>query len=231
MNRRSTDPIILDSVPCRIGIDDVLKRVHVGDDSSAVEAMVREAQGLGRPKVLYREVYVDSKADDSVVIDGVPFTSRVLRVNLDEAHRVFPFVVTCGIELDEWSAGYTDLLERFWADAIKEAALGLACSALGEHLNRTFQPGKTSTMNPGSLEDWPIEQQGQLFALLGDPAGAIGVRLTDSFLMLPTKSLSGIYFPTEVAFENCQLCPREKCPGRRAKYDEDLYRQRYAGDG
>ena len=71
-------------------------------------------------------------------------------------------------------------------------------------------------MNPGPLKDWPLGEQRQLFFLFGDVKQAIGVELTESFLMYPVKSVSGIIFPTEVNYENCQLCPRENCPGRRA---------------
>jgi hypothetical protein len=53
------------------------------------------------------------------------------------------------------------------------------------------------------------------------------VELTDSFLMVPNKSVSGLRFPTETSVENCQLCPREVCPGRRTPYDPKLYEQRY----
>jgi len=82
-------------------------------------------------------------------------------------------------------------------------------------------------MSPGSLEDWPITEQPRLFKLLGEGAAATGVRLTDSCLMLPTKSLSRLTFPSEHGFESCRLCPRERCPGRRAPYDPDLYARRY----
>jgi hypothetical protein len=43
--------------------------------------------------------------------------------------------------------------------------------------------------------------------------------------MLPTKSVSGIFFPTETSYENCQLCPRENCPNRRAEYNKALEEQ------
>jgi hypothetical protein len=82
-------------------------------------------------------------------------------------------------------------------------------------------------MNPGSLPDWPLQEQRQLFALLGDTRAAIGVELTDSCLMLPIKSLSGLRFPTGENFENCQLCPRERCPGRRTAYEPGLYERKY----
>ena len=78
-------------------------------------------------------------------------------------------------------------------------------------------------MNPGSLPDWPITEQAKLFSLLGDVKALIGVTLTESMLMLPTKSVSGVYFETERNFENCELCARENCPGRRKPFDEAKY--------
>ncbi len=82
-------------------------------------------------------------------------------------------------------------------------------------------------MNPGSLDDWPLAEQRQLFSVFGDVKKLIGVELTDSFLMVPIKSVSGVVFPTEHRFESCQLCQREGCPNRRAKYDPRLWKKRY----
>ena len=44
--------------------------------------------------------------------------------------------------------------------------------------------------------------------------------------MIPRKSISGLYFPTEVTFFSCQLCERERCQGRKAPFDEGL-KQKY----
>ena len=82
-------------------------------------------------------------------------------------------------------------------------------------------------MNPGSLPDWPLHEQRPLFTLLGDPASAIGVELLDSYLMKPVKSTSGLLFPAEDGFYNCQLCPMEDCPGRRVPYDSGLRDRMY----
>ena len=41
-----------------------------------------------------------------------------------------------------------------------------------------YEPGKLSSMSPGSLEDWPISQQRPLFSLFGDVEAKIGVKLT-----------------------------------------------------
>ena len=106
-------------------------------------------------------------------------------------------------------------------------ALRQALGFLKEHLDERFRLGRTSTMSPGSLADWPIQAQRPLFSLLGDTQETLGVCLTDNFLMIPTKSVSGIRFPAEQTFTSCQLCPRENCPTRQAPHDRALYDQRY----
>jgi hypothetical protein len=77
----------------------------------------------------------------------------------------------------------------------------------------------------GAGDDWPITQQMGLFSLFGGREKVeelIGVRLTDTYLMVPIKSVSGLFFPTEVRFESCQICPREHCQGRRAAYSPEM---------
>jgi len=119
------------------------------------------------------------------------------------------------------------MLQHYWADKIKEMALRSAVEKGIADINKRYDPGKTSYMSPGSIEDWPLSEQEGLFSLLGNPESAIGVELTDSFLMLPPKTVSRIMFATEKAYENCQLCPRDGCPNRRAPYEADLYEKDY----
>ena len=93
---------------------------------------------------------------------------------------------------------------------------------LEDYLARKYALGQMSRMSPGELEDWPVTQQIELFSLFGNAEDLIGVRLTEKFLMVPLKSVSGIYFPTEIKFESCQLCPRERCISRMAPYSPEL---------
>jgi hypothetical protein len=221
---------ILDDIPFRTDLPAFLRRARISAESPyAEEAQVflREAEDIAKPKAMYAVGFIDSRGEDWVAIEGVRFTSRVLRVNLEGAHRVFAYVATCGIELHDWAIGHDDLLHRYWADAIAEMALRSATRALSAHIEDHFMPGHTSAMAPGSLGEWPLSEQRPLFALLGDVSEAIGVRLGDSLLMTPTKSVSGIRFPTEESFESCMLCPRPGCPGRRAPYDRGLFDEKY----
>ena len=224
------DARVLEDVPFRIDDDALIETLRLKKGSSSmgeVRRLAAEARAIASPKALYVQRFVEERDDDGVLAGGVRLTSRVLRVNLELAHRVFPYVATCGVELAAWMRSQDDLLHRFWAEAICEMALRQARRVAHRHMMEHYRPGQTASMAPGSLADWPLQEQQSLFALLGDTESAIGVRLTDHMLMIPTKSVSGIWYPAEVSFESCQLCPRERCPGRRAPYDAGLYDRRY----
>jgi hypothetical protein len=227
--------IVLDDIAFRVDQQRLFTRLgvdhrddHGADLGAELEALVAEAERIGRPRLVYRSADVDDHGDTETVIDGVPFASRVLAVNLGSASRVFPYVLSCGPELQAWSEALADPLAAFWAETIKEFSLVSATSRLLEHVEQTFRIGPSSIMNPGSLPDWPLPQQAPLFRLLGDVTGAIGVTLSESFVMFPTKSVSGILFPSDGDFASCQLCPREACPSRRKPYDPGLFESRYA---
>lgn len=222
--------IVLDSIDFKVDIDVLLKKLHMDEDSDDLDNILKLAEiagEIGRPKAMYKEAIVDIKGDDYIVADGVKLSSHILRVNLDPVDRIFPYICTCGSELNEWAKSLDDMLEQYWVDKIMEMALDSAVIAFESHMEANFKLGITSNMNPGSLEDWPISQQKELFAVLGNPYEKIGVELTDSYLMLPIKSLSGIRFSSTIDFVNCQLCARDRCQNRRAEYDSHLYNRRY----
>jgi hypothetical protein len=196
-----------------------------------VSDLAGEAVAIARPKALYKLAFIEAKGAETVTADGITFTSRVLRVNLDKLHRFFAFVGTAGRELEAWADSKQDMLAHFYADAINEAVLHAAMTTFANQLTERFQLASTARMIPGSLTDWPLREQKALFALLGDVPSAIGVELTDSLLMVPRKSVSGILFVSEETFASCQLCPRLDCPNRRAPYDAGLFERKYVEVG
>jgi hypothetical protein len=223
--------VVLNHIPFTPDITALRKYLHIREGSAEInqlEVMVKQAQAVANPKAIFKVTSVEKKEGDVVLLDNTLFKSRVLSINLTGIHRVFAFVATCGEELESWAKSFVDPFDQFWADAIMISALTSASDALTSHLIDRYQTGNMATMNPGSLEDWPITEQTALFSLLGNVTDLIGVRLTESLLMVPTKSVSGLFFQTASDYENCQLCPRENCPNRRAVYDPNLYSERYS---
>ncbi len=214
----------LKNISINLSLDKVRRKLHMRPDSNLdqVRHLVETVQQLIKPKAVYTVCYIEEKSKDSVNVGGVRLHSRVLRKNLDGVERIFPYVISLGSKLGEKQNACGDLLENYYLDSIGNLALNAVRKQLKKHLQSEFALEKMSSMAPGSLSDWPIEEQGPLFKLLGDVEASIGVKLTHSLLMIPAKSISGFYFPTEVSFYSCQLCPRKRCESRKAKYDETL---------
>ena len=222
--------MIIDAIPYQPNLKTLMQRLHVkpgSGDARDLADLALQAQDVARPKVIFETGKIVDRGPDFVQIGGHTFTSHILAVNLQQAATVYAYVATCGVELEDWALTLEDMLDIYWGEAIREAAVGTALRALDNALASLLPAAHLSTMHPGSLPDWPLAEQRPLFDLLGNVKQAIGVELTDSMLMVPTKSVSGISFPTDKAYYNCQLCEREDCPNRQAPYEPALYAEKY----
>jgi hypothetical protein len=215
---------ILEKIPLALPLGEIRRQLHLkkGERWDEVKTLIQTILPDIQAKAVYRVCYIDEKQDHIIGIDGVRFISRVLAKNLAVVERVFPFVVTIGSCYLEKMDAQEDLVVKYYLDVIGNIALSTARKFLEQLLQTGYGLEGMSFMSPGSLADWPLEEQRPLFALFGDGETPIGVSLNSSCLMIPAKSLSGIYFPTEVPFISCQLCDRKDCPGRKAVYDPKI---------
>jgi hypothetical protein len=193
-----------------------------------LDRILDDAESLARPKAIYRISYVMERGSDTVTVEDTVFHSRAMVRNLEEIGRVFPFITTCGVEVEDTPIDHGDPLEAYWLSMIKLSLVRTARQYLSKAIQNQYRLGGLSEMNPGSGDAgvWPIEEQRHLFAMFGGiPAveAAIGVRLMPTYLMVPEMSTSGILFPSHASYFNCQLCQREDCPSRKAPYDAVLW--------
>lgn len=221
---------ILTDIQAKLDFDKLLGKLHlnpVSDEAQEFSELFEKAILVARPKAIYKECYIEKKGNKTIHIDGHTLTSIILRKNIADAQRIFPYVATCGTELDYIKIDNDDFLKQFWLDTIKAEVLNVSRKYLKNHIHSRYPHLKTTSMSPGSgdAQVWPIEEQKLLFAILGDVKNTIGVTLTDSLLMLPNKTLSGIRYPSEIDFKTCQLCHKENCPTRQIPLDEKLIKK------
>jgi hypothetical protein len=224
------NPVVIDDIPFDLDNSGLAEALHIDTTPikmARLHKLVQAARAIARPKVVYRVVQVEAKGKDYVVMDGVRLTSRVLSVNVGQSSSVYVYCATCGVELENWERSLKSPLDQYSAGAIAGMALLVARHTFLQHLEQAYRPGYLGEMNPGSLQDWPLNEQMPLFDLLGESTDSIGVQLLDNCLMFPTKTSSGLMFPAEETYYNCQLCPRDNCPARRVPYDSGLYDRKY----
>ncbi len=127
------------------------------------------------------------------------------------------FVATLGAAFETWSKHFfdeRDPYQGYLSDAIGSVLVESAVDWLEQRLKHEIggQGMKCSNrLSPGYC-NWSVDEQHKLFGLM--PERFCGVTLTDSALMIPTKSVSGVIGigPDLVRQDyGCKVCSMEDC--------------------
>ncbi len=188
---------------------------------AAAEGVLDEAQSLLDPIAMYTILPVRDFYHQTIVLDGgAAFEGPLVARALAGATEAALAVCTIGPALEEQVSAI------FAADSVRAMALeGAGNAAVGEVTRLIVARicdeasarglGTGMRVNPGQ-EGWPIEQQRVFFDLV--PGKEIGVRLTESCLMLPRKSVSvvvGLGPEMQPDAVVCDFCSkRERCQWR-----------------
>lgn len=167
------------------------------DVLSIVETVWQKAEAVCTPRVCY-EILDGEKLDKTHLrIGDVEFLcGSIITGYLDGVERLVVFVVTAGAEYEAYihelkASG--DLVTEYIADAMGSVIAEACVAGIGRQAEQALiYTGETMTYpySPGYC-GWHIREQAKLFSLLPDTP--CGVRLTESSLMMPIKSVSGIY--------------------------------------
>jgi hypothetical protein len=218
--------VVLERIPYHLDVAKVLKHMHLHGNPRRFEKIIADLLEkvtlIANPKAVYKVSCVEGKTEDSLEIDGIKCTSRLVRDTLDKVETVFPCVGTCGTELDSIKLPESDVMESYCLDIIKNMVLFEAMDYLRNDLIRQYSLGELSSLNPGELASFPSSEHSLIFCLLGDVESMIGVKLTKYCALIPTKSNSSLLFSSESKFISCRLCLMRRCEGRRAPFDADL---------
>ncbi len=192
--------------------------------ASAVDECMRDAGSLIDAKYLCTLENVLMVAHPAAVIKGtLAFESHVISRLLEQCTKVIVFVATIGECLEDNArqlAEEGNMVRSFAMDATGSAAVEQVADhvqSVASEIGRSWGLAASRRFSPGYC-DWGIEQQRLLFDLAD--AHSIGVRLAESGLMLPRKSVSGIVGLGPLdggvqSYNPCPDCKRHECVGRR----------------
>ncbi|MBQ9713831.1 MAG: Vitamin B12 dependent methionine synthase activation subunit [Clostridia bacterium] len=168
--------------------------------------------------------------------DGV-FTARVcyLELTVEEFFCYFPpcekaktatagcetvlvFAATVGIEIDRLMYRYANVspTKSLLMQAIGAERIETLCDAFCEELKEEKGLYPQTRFSPG-YGDFSLKEQKQIFALL-QPEKRIGVGLTESLTMTPTKSVTAVVGLKNVPYEKgtaCEKCKKTNCDYRK----------------
>ena len=136
------DMKVIDNIPVNLELDDVVKKTRIRSMNDGFKDIINElldmARPIAKPKALFEISRVENRRGDSLEIGGRKFTSHILRVNLDKIDTVFPYIVTCGREVDEIEIPEHQLMKYYFMDQIKEIIMRSALGCLLDHIRNNY---------------------------------------------------------------------------------------------
>lgn len=140
--------------------------------------------------------YESSESKDGIIISNIFFkTEKIVKSQLNKIEKVAIFVSTIGREIENWIKELNEkgeILLSYLADITASEEVENVTDILHDYLKekmKTLGLKVTNRYSPGYC-NWSVSEQHKLFSLL--PKNFCEIKLTDSALMIPMKSISGI---------------------------------------
>ena len=174
------------------------------------------------PKSICRIFDLQHQSEECFQIGNIRMKSRSLGRNLKQCEKLILFGATLGTGADRLitRASLTDMTKAVVLQACAAAMLEEYCDACqreiakqqekeGWYLRPRFSPG---------YGDFDIQYQKPLMQML-DCAKTIGLTMTDSFMMTPTKSVTAVIGMSRIKercpIQGCEICEKKDCEYRR----------------
>jgi len=208
-----------------VSLNRLLKYLKIDQNKKTLVKIAKESLEISyklfKPKVIFKHCSIAKDKDPNFLINEIKFKNKVLYHNLSDTDICFPYIITLGKDIDPNSS--TDYLIYYYTDRIANLFLDIIREKLENHLKCEFNIDKLSKMNPGSIALWPIEENKRIFQILNDDIKETNISLTESSVIKPFKSTSGIFFYKKKPFYSCFLCRHIDCQGRKAQFDQKIY--------
>ncbi len=239
LNQRETSPgafeVEIVYADLTIPKTDIERRLGYATESAPLvfSDMINEALAAAETALAVRAGYVlkplrrPEDRRDGLQAGGVFFhTSNIVASELSAAAAAALFVCTIGPGLENRAAELTrggDPARGYIMDTVASELAERTAGALHDHIAAVEAGrgrGVTNRYSPGYC-NWPVAEQHLLFSLL--PPGFCGVTLTESALMVPVKSVSGIIGVGEGVERRpyrCDRCGVAECLYRNTRLAE-----------
>jgi hypothetical protein len=190
---------------------------------SAVDECMRIARHLAKPRLVFEKKSVVAGSKDRLTLEGPLYLGGgALLSSIRGSTHAYLFLATIGSDLEETA---TMLMENgeplhgYLLDRIGSFAVESLAENFEDGLRRMYKDRDMSVsmrFSPGYC-DWPIEEQRILKKTLD--FSRAGVRLTESCMMVPKKSISGLVGVGPKGLfskkSQCLVCDIKECSYRR----------------
>ncbi len=188
----------------------------------SIETAIERLQRVMQPRWLYEVFPIQLLADGRIDFQCFQTVSKNLSKNLKGCEKIVIFAATLGIQVDLLVERYVKLQisQGVIMQAAAAAMIEQFCDECQEQIRQQMEKEGfylRPRFSPG-YGDFALEHQKDIISVLQCPK-KIGLTLTDSLLMAPTKSVTAVIglskVPQPCHRHGCEECEKKDCTFRR----------------
>jgi hypothetical protein len=217
---------VFDHIPVTLDVVEFIKIQGIRKiTEQELSSLIEKACQLMEPKAVYTFLRTLNVDNPKVHVEGGHvLDSVILSDTLRGGQTIAPYVITIGPGVEKLASeeAKKSILKSWILEKVGDYALSKAREYAKSEIEKQME-SKVSSFGPGTGTGklFDIRQQEVLFKIL-EPQNKIGVKLTPSYLMIPRKSVSGVFASTNTEYVACQYCPR-KCESRKKNFSGEYH--------
>ncbi|MEA3435795.1 MAG: hypothetical protein U9R43_04970 [Thermodesulfobacteriota bacterium] len=222
----NSDVKALKSIELNINYDDFIKTSQIKRTSkiaSYVDQVLPIVENLAEPSTWYRIDRLKGINNGIIELnDKTRFKVKNISVAFQNAEYVISFICTIGGKIDgklQQLYQTSNLLKIWLFDTLSSYFVEQLVESFRKTISSQFNNlHPTYSFSPGYC-NWEIIEQKKLFHLFKDSDVRVSLK-QDSYMMLPQKSISGIFGLSEKESSEtnpCRYCSKKDCLTRRTK--------------
>ncbi len=183
-----------------------------GEAESSLPSILDECEKACLPLLTPKVVYAELTKEELFALVPSAAKSAGLNEVLFDAEKVILFAATVGLSVDRLIARYAQIspVKALFFQALGAERIESLCDLFCEEWERKKGVSLGRRYSAG-YGDFPLEAQKDIFSALDCPK-RIGLTLTDSLMMTPTKSVTAIVpIGGKKCKTSCETCEKTDC--------------------
>lgn len=219
------DKLVFKTYPApEVNIREIKRYMRSPENSDITDELIKECLYEAKESIKYTVCFCEFKVEkcgDVLDLGFCKTSSKDIAKNLKNADTAVLFAATVGIGIDRLVAKYGRIspLKSLCFDAVGSERIESLCDAFNGEIKLYAKENKKTAFprfSPG-YGDFSIEVQKDILYTL-DAQKKLGITLSDSLMMTPSKSVTGL-----IGLGNgecgcaagCELCSKTDCEFRR----------------
>lgn len=158
-----------------------------------IERILAVAKNIPRPKVLYGVVDAKIIDEEHFSLEDIIFSSKICVKSIKEFGYVIPNIVTGGSEVEDYCMTMKSMLDQYIIMELCNFSYRYAAQALEKDLKTRYKITKKRAIYPGE-KGFLLESGKKIFELFKDVKKEIGVSITSTGFLNPSRTAYSLYF-------------------------------------